>query len=108
MDSEPYLLLLTTCDRREPLEAIARQLVEAKHAVCVQIGGPVSSIYRWQGNLEQASEWQLAAKVVRHQQAAAASLILAAHPYDVPELIALPFMVLNVDYANWLKDSSAE
>ncbi len=103
METSSFVLILTTCDQREPLEAMARQLVEQRLAACVQIGGPVTSIYRWQGKIEQTSEWQLSAKTLDSQRAAVAELIQGLHPYEVPALIALPFSAESQACADWLR-----
>lgn len=103
MNSGDFVLIVTTCDQRAPLEAMARELVERNLAACVQLGGPVSSTYRWQGQIEQANEWQLAAKATLERREEVFRLIKSLHPYEVPELIAMPFAAGSADYAAWLK-----
>ncbi len=100
------LLLLTTCPDADSAERISRTLVSEGLAACVgQLPGLLST-YRWQGNIEQAREYQLLIKAsIRHKEALM-DRIMALHPYEVPELL-----ILNVDdglpaYLHWLDETS--
>ncbi len=97
-----YLQVVTTTGNREDAEAIARRLVERRLAACVQIVGPMTSIYRWQGAIETAQEWQLIAKSRRELLAAIERAIAELHPYDVPEVIAVPILAGSPGYLQWL------
>ncbi len=57
-----YIQVVTTTERREDAERIARALVEQRLAACAQVSGPITSTYRWQGEIETAQEWQCRAK----------------------------------------------
>lgn len=97
-----FLLVTTTTDSQEKANTIAEALVQQKLAACVQVNGPVTSIYRWQGKVEHAEEWVCAAK----SQAAAFDQVAAAicelHSYDCPEIIATAIVDGSADYLKWL------
>ena len=57
-----YVQVATTTERREDAERIARALVEARLAACVQVLGPITSVYRWKGSIETSQEWLCTAK----------------------------------------------
>ena len=84
------LLVLTTLPDAASAQGIARSLVESGHAACVSIGAPVRSIYTWQGAIEEADEVPLAIKTTVAAYDALESALRALHPYDLPEIIALP------------------
>ena len=84
------LLVLTNLPDREAGEALARQLVEARLAACVNVLGGCTSVYRWQGATECADEVPLLIKTTGASYAALEDAILAAHPYELPEIIAVP------------------
>jgi periplasmic divalent cation tolerance protein len=79
-------------------ERIGAHLVDTRLAACVQVVGPIRSTYRWQGRVEEAEEWLLLVKttVARYPDVAAA--IGAMHPYDEPEIIALPVVAGSAGY----------
>ncbi|MCA9247737.1 MAG: divalent-cation tolerance protein CutA [Planctomycetales bacterium] len=96
------LVVLTTTDKREDAQRIARELIERRLAACVQIVGPVESVYRWQGAVETTQEWQCLAKTTDDQYAALEAAIVALHSYDTPEIIALPIEQASATYLAWL------
>ena len=97
-----YIQVITTVQRREDAERIARELVERKLAACVQVAGPIASTYRWRGKIETAQEWQCAAKSRRELFGEIERAIRALHPYEVPEILALPVLDGGADYLAWL------
>ena len=97
-----YLLVITTTTRRDEAEAIAYALVEKRLAGCVQISGPIRSVYRWKGALEESDEWQVTAKTRRDLFAKVEAAISAVHPFEVPEILALPIMTGSRAYLDWL------
>lgn len=103
----PVVLIMTTAPDMETARTIARALVEGNVAACVSIGQPVLSIYRWQGAIEETSEipLQIKTSAARYQQVEAA--IKAAHPYDVPEIIAVSAQAGLPIYLNWVRDVTA-
>jgi len=98
-----YIQVITTTEHREDAEAIARALVEERLAACVQIIGPITSIYRWQGKMTTAQEWQCWAKSRRELYDRIAEEIRRLHPYQVPEIIAVAVAAGSADYLAWLE-----
>ena len=99
-----YIQVVTTVQRRNDAEAIARALVEERLAACVQIVGPVASIYRWQGKIDAAEEWQCWAKSRRELYDRIEATIRRLHPYELPEILAISIAAANADYLAWLDE----
>ncbi|MCE5266966.1 MAG: divalent-cation tolerance protein CutA [Planctomycetaceae bacterium] len=97
-----YIQVITTVEHREDAERISRALVEARLAACVQIVGPVTSTYHWRGNIETAQEWQCWIKSRRDRYDAIERAIRKQHPYEVPEILAVPVIAGGADYLTWL------
>jgi periplasmic divalent cation tolerance protein len=97
--------ILTTTPDKDLAQRIAHALVEARLAACVQISGPVESIYRWEDRVESAAEWQCWIKTTRDRYAEVEQAIRGLHPYEVPEILALPVVEGQVDYLQWLTQS---
>ncbi|QLQ23687.1 MAG: divalent-cation tolerance protein CutA [Dechloromonas sp.] len=96
------LLVLTNCPDEEVANTIALAVVEARLAACVNILPRVQSIYRWQGGVESATEIPLFIKSTATSYPALESIIRQHHPYDVPEIIALPVTQGLPSYLNWV------
>jgi periplasmic divalent cation tolerance protein len=99
-----FVQISTTTAKREDAEKIAATLVERRLAACVQVGGPITSTYRWQGNVETAEEWTCVAKTERCQIAGIERLLADLHPYEVPELIATPIIAGGEPYLQWMSE----
>ncbi len=104
---ETFIQVMTATDKREDAERIARSLVERRLAGCVQIVGPVTSVYRWQGKIETAGEWLCLIKSRAELYGAIERAIAALHPYQVPEILALPVTAGSGAYLAWLRDETA-
>jgi periplasmic divalent cation tolerance protein len=102
-----YLQVFTTIDDAQAAERLARGLVEANLAACVQIAGPITSVYRWKGRVEQAREWLCIIKSREPLYRKIEAEIKRLHPYEVPEIIAAPICKGNPNYFSWLKDATA-
>jgi periplasmic divalent cation tolerance protein len=103
-----YLQVLTTAGSEEEAGAIAAALIERRLAACVQISGPITSIYRWQGEIENAQEWHCLAKTAASRWDAVEAAIRAAHSYDEPEIIATPIVAGSPGYLRWIDESLGE
>lgn len=101
MSERQFGVVLVTAGSRSEAETIAKTLVEAKLAACVTLL-PVHSIYRWQGNLEQADEWQLMIKTDLAQFAALEAKVRSIHSYEVPEIIAVAIVAGSSAYLDWI------
>ena len=98
-----YLQVVTTTSREADAERIARTLLEGRLAACVQIAGPVTSLYWWKGVLETSEEWLCSIKTGEAQYAALEKAIRKVHPYEVPEIVAIPIVAGSKDYLKWLQ-----
>jgi periplasmic divalent cation tolerance protein len=96
------MIVTTTADKREELEAIAERLLADQLAACCQIVGPHTSLYRWQGKIEKATEWMCLIKTRRDLYAAVETTIKVLHSYEVPEIIATEIDLGNESYLRWL------
>ena len=99
-----YLQLVTTTDSEAEAKSIAGTLIERRLAACVQILGPIESVYRWEGTIETAREWQCLAKTAQDLFSAAESAIREVHSYDVPEILAFPVAAGSDSYCAWMDD----
>lgn len=102
------LLVITNCPDEESANAIALAVVEARLAACVNILPRVQSVYRWQGAVESASEIPLLIKATATNYPALEKLIAERHPYDVPEIIALPIAQGLPAYLNWVAEETVQ
>jgi periplasmic divalent cation tolerance protein len=94
--------ITTTTGTRDTADRIALELVERGLAACVQVAGPITSTFRWQGKVETAEEWLCIAKSSQRQLPAIEKLLADLHPYEVPELIATPITSGGAAYLKWL------
>lgn len=99
-----YLQVTTTTETEEQAKIIARHLVESKIAACVQITGPIESTYRWKGKVETAREWLCLIKTRDNLFDDVQDAIKKLHPYETPEIIAVPIVEGSREYLNWLED----
>lgn len=106
-DPTTWLTVLTTTDAADKAERLARAAVEARLAACAQINGPVTSVYRWQGEIETAQEWQILFKTTEGRYPELESRLIAEHDYDTPEIIATPVVRGSADYLTWMEQETA-
>lgn len=104
-DTQEALVVLTTVEKLEDGEQLAGLLIERELAACVQILPPMISIYRWQGAVERASEVLLLIKTTCAAYPRLETAIKENHPYQTPEIIALPVEAGSSEYLNWLAAS---
>lgn len=104
MKPTAHQLILTTCPDAEVGERIARSLVEARLAACVNVLPAVQSVYRWRGQVETAEEQLLLIKARTEDYPAIERHIRGLHPYEVPEVIALPIAQGLPAYLAWVDD----
>ncbi|MGR8932783.1 MAG: divalent-cation tolerance protein CutA [Gammaproteobacteria bacterium] len=98
----PYRLIVNTCPDDATAERIARLLVERKLAACVNIVPGLTSVYRWQGNIETAGECLLLIKTEAELYSAVEACIRSHHPYELPEIIALSIEQSLPEYLQWI------
>jgi len=96
------LVVLCTAPTVEVAAALARALVEARLAACGNVVPGLRSIYRWQGQVEDQPEVLLVLKTTREWFPALRDELLRRHPYEVPEVLALPVEAGSAAYLEWL------
>ncbi|PZD71697.1 Divalent-cation tolerance protein CutA [Acaryochloris thomasi RCC1774] len=101
LDASNYGLVLVTAPSREVADAIATPLVQEKLAACISLM-PVTSIYTWDNQLQKDEEWQLLIKTELSHFPDLETRILALHPYDIPEIIAVPLSAGTQPYLSWI------
>lgn len=101
------LVVLVTTPSAEVAAALARTLVEERLAACGNVLPEVRSIYRWEGAVREDAEALLVLKTTRARLEALRDRVLALHPYDVPEVLALPVEAGSADYLAWLGGETA-
>ncbi len=105
MTMTEVLLVLTTLPDRTSADTLAAQLIEQHLAACVNILAPCESVYRWQGAVETASEIPLLIKTTRDRYPALEAAMQTLHPYEIPELVALPVTTGLPAYLDWVAAS---
>lgn len=100
------LLIRINCPDEAVAEHIGEALVRARLAACVNIEGPISSIYWWEGAVEREEEWVLFAKAPAGNWLRIEEKVVELHPHETPAIIALPCLEVNTRYADWLHDVS--
>lgn len=93
----------TTLDSEAHAETLASALVEDRLAACVQIIGPIRSVYRWEGAVTRATEWICVAKTVEDRLTQVLQRIRMLHSYQQPEIIATPIAAGDLGYLDWLR-----
>jgi periplasmic divalent cation tolerance protein len=96
------LLVLTTFPQREAAESLARELLAARLAACIQIGATVQSLYHWRGEIETADETPVAIKTRSGLYSQLEAAIRARHPYELPEIVAVPISHGLPAYLDWI------
>lgn len=94
--------VVTTTSSKEEADKIAGELVARRLAACVQVAGPITSTYHWQGKLETNQEWLCVIKTLRSRWADLEAAIRQLHSYDVPEILAFDVVTGHRDYLDWL------
>jgi periplasmic divalent cation tolerance protein len=103
----PAAIIVSTSVGTEPAaRQIAEALVAEGLAACVHVSGPVTSIYRWRGAMERATEWTCHAKSTPDRADALVARIRALHSYEIPEILVTPAIGGDPDYLRWLTDDS--
>ena len=102
------LLVVTTLPDRPTAERIAEALVTASVAACVNVLAECTSVYRWQGKIERAGEVPLLIKTTREAYARLEETLRSMHPYDVPEIVAMPVTAGLPAYLHWVSQETKE
>jgi periplasmic divalent cation tolerance protein len=97
-----YQIILCTCPDQKTAEQIASELIKHQLAACVNIVPGITSVYRWQANIETAQEHLLLIKSQAEQYQAIETQIKQIHPYELPEIIAVPIDRGLPEYLQWI------
>jgi periplasmic divalent cation tolerance protein len=97
------IVVLTTCAAEADAERMARALVEGRLAACVNVVPGVRSFYRWKGEVDSGVEFLLIVKTSRDLFPALGAEMEKLHPYEVPELLALPVVAGAENYLSWFQ-----
>jgi len=107
MKPEDFVVVLVTAGDAEEAARIGRTLVEERLAACASVVGPIRSVYRWRGAVEEAAEYLLLVKARAAELPALEARVRALHSYQVPEVLALPVAAGSAAYLAWLAESTA-
>jgi periplasmic divalent cation tolerance protein len=102
-----YVVAYTTFADRAEAQRMARDLVDRHLAACAQVH-EIASVYRWQGNVEEATEFSLTIKTAAACIDALQARILATHSYDVPEFLVVPVIMGHAPYLSWIDENITE
>jgi periplasmic divalent cation tolerance protein len=100
---KPMLIAWTTVPTKVIADTLATSAVHAGHAVCVQVEGPVTSHYIWEGTQEKTEEYRLTFKVLPGQLTALETWIHARHPYQIPEWVVVKADHVAEKYLSWAR-----
>ena len=103
---DDIFLVITNLPDRESAQRVADALIENRAAACVNILAQCTSVYRWQGKVETANEVPLLIKTTRNAYARVEAIICAHHPYELPEIIAVPVTAGLPDYLQWVSQET--
>lgn len=101
------LVVLCTCPEEDTAAAVGRVLVAERLAACVNVHAGVRSIYHWRGEVAEDSEALLVIKTTRTRYQELEQVIIREHPYELPEIIAVPIELGLERYLAWIKDSTS-
>ena len=99
------LIVLTTTPTVEDADRLARRIVEAKLAACVQVLPKMTSVYLWEGEIQTDPEHLLLIKTLEEKFDELSEFISKNHSYDVPEIVAIGAEKVSQSYLNWLQES---
>jgi periplasmic divalent cation tolerance protein len=100
---EPIITITTTTDKKEALEEMGRSLLKQRLIACIQVVGPIKSLYWWKGNVEEASEWLGIMKSRKSLYPRVEAEIRSLHSYEVPEIVAVELSDVLPAYGDWVR-----
>ncbi len=103
MNQTDIIVVLTHVPDQNCASRIAKALIEAKLAACVNIGSAVQSIYEWEGKVETTTEFPIQIKAKQNAYQDIENLILECHPYELPDIIALNIVGGLEQYLQWVR-----
>ena len=97
-----FIQVMTAIGSKEDAQKVANAIVEQRLAACVQVIGPITSTYWWQGAIETAEEWLCLIKTRQDLYERVEQALRESHPYDEPEILALPVLAGSKSYLQWI------
>jgi periplasmic divalent cation tolerance protein len=101
------VVVLVTCGSAEEADSLAEALVNERLAACVNVGGPIRSIYRWEDAVQRDAEWLMVIKTREALFSPLEARIRELHSYDTPEVVALPIVAGSAAYLAWLSQATS-
>ncbi len=101
-DGEQVLLVLSNLPDQAAARKLARLLIDSRLAACVNVLAPCASVYRWRGTVEEATEVPVLIKTTARRYAELESAVRAHHPYELPEIVAVPLVRGLPGYLAWV------
>jgi periplasmic divalent cation tolerance protein len=102
------IMVSTTVEKREDARRITEIVVSRRLAACVQVVGPIGSTYWWKGKIEDAEEWLCLMKTRKELYGKLEDAIKSVHPYEEPEIIALPIVGGSEGYLRWIEEETKQ
>lgn len=106
-DDNETLLVLTTLPNRDAAMSLAQLIVERRLAACINVLAGCTSVYRWKGAVEEASEVPVLIKTRAARYPELEAAIMSLHPYELPEIIAVPAVRGLAGYLDWVAEETA-
>lgn len=104
MDVSDIIIVYTTFSTERDARQLSNKLLRKRLIACAQIDAPVSSLYWWNGNIEESLEFRLTMKSRKKLWTALEATISRLHPYDVPEIVAIEVSACSADYEKWIEE----
>ena len=98
-----FIQVTTTTESKDDANRIATTLVDRRLAACAHVSGPIESVYWWKDNVERAEEWVCSVKTRHELYALVEDSIQQLHPYEVPQIVAVPVVAGSAAYLQWLE-----
>jgi periplasmic divalent cation tolerance protein len=105
MTEGSYCVVMTTAESEDDAKSLARRLVEQRLVACAQIT-PIRSVFRWEGQVDEAEECLLLLKTADEVYGALEAYLLEHHPYDLPEIVKVPVSGGSGAYLQWMTDQT--
>lgn len=100
--STDHVIVMSTTDSESAARALAAGAIDAKLGACAQIVGPITSVFRWEHEVQTEQEWRVEIKTAADRVGDLTEHIKANHSYDVPEIVATPLTGGSAEYLEWL------
>ncbi|UQX03530.1 divalent-cation tolerance protein CutA [Streptomyces sp. RerS4] len=107
MTSRDFIVVTTTHASEEEARALATAVVRERLAACAQVY-PISSVYRWEGEVRSESEWRVDFKTRADLFDRLAKSITDKHAYDTPEIVGVPLVTGSAKYLDWVNDETVQ